>query len=90
LEKREIGKRKIFWPAYSPDLNPIKHVWTLIKDYLQEWYPSEKDSLSYDKLRQAVKEAWDSISSEQLNDLIDIMHQRCIDVIKAKGQHTKW
>jgi transposase len=34
LEEREIGKRRIFWPAYFPDLNPIKHVWTLIKDYL--------------------------------------------------------
>jgi hypothetical protein len=33
--------------------------------------------------------AWDSVSSEQLNDLIDTMHQRCIDVIKAKGQQTK-
>jgi hypothetical protein len=62
----------------------------LVKDYLQEWYPSEKGSLSYAKLRQAVQEAWDSISSEQLSDLIDTMRQRCIDVLDARGMHTKW
>jgi hypothetical protein len=61
-----------------------------MKDYLQKWYPSEKGSLSYAKLRQAVQKTWDSISSEQLSDLIDTMHQRCIDVLDAQERHTKW
>jgi hypothetical protein len=46
--------------------------------------------MSYDMLRKAVKEAWDSISAYQLSELIDTMHQRCQDVINAEGNHTKW
>jgi len=62
-----------------------------MKDYIQEQYPQyERGRMSYNMLRKAVKEAWDSISVEQLKELIDSMHQRCQDVIDAEGMHTKW
>ena len=34
LESR--GIRLIFWPAFSPDLNPIENVWNKMKNYLLE------------------------------------------------------
>ena len=34
-----IGSTPIFWPANSPDLNPIETIWDQIKDYIQEHYP---------------------------------------------------
>jgi hypothetical protein len=37
-----------------------------------------------------VKEAWDSITSDQLLDLLKTMSQRYEDVIAAEGGHTKW
>ena len=44
----------------------------------------------YDELRKVVREAWDAITVEQLNELIDLMYTRCQDVIDAHGGHTKW
>ncbi len=60
LDRRDV--KKIFWPFYSSDLNPIEHVWDLIKDWIQEQYPKyEKGKISYKLLRKIVQEAWDSI-----------------------------
>ena len=55
-----IGVTPIFWPANSPDLNPIETLWDLMKDYLQE--RSSEVPRSYKRLREAVQEAWESIT----------------------------
>lgn len=59
-----------------------------MKDYIEDKYGDVQ--LSYDRLRVAVREAWDSITEEQLSDLVDSMSERCQDVINADGLHTKW
>ena len=62
-----------------------------MKDWIQEQYPEyEKGKISYKLLRKMVQEAWDSISVDQLTELIDSMHQRCQDVLDAHGDHIKW
>jgi hypothetical protein len=87
-EMARWGIRPIYWPANSLDLNPIETVWDWIKDYV------EKKDLNihrnYRRLREAVIEAWESITNEQIRELIATMLQRCQDVINAQGGHTKW
>ena len=78
----------MFWPANSPDLNPIEAVWDLMKDYIQAHYPQVHSS--YIQLRRVIQEAWDSITIEQIREIIRTMEIRCIDVILADGGHTKW
>jgi transposase len=29
----------IDWPSYSPDLNPIKHLWAQLKQWINDNYP---------------------------------------------------
>jgi hypothetical protein len=36
---RERGIIVIDWPPYSPDLNPIEHIWWVLKKMLTEDYP---------------------------------------------------
>ena len=75
------------WPAQSPDLNPIEHLWTHLKDQLK----------TYDKPAKGVHELWDrldaewnKIPAERCQRLIESMPRRLQAVIKAKGGHTKY
>ena len=88
--RKELGLRgisMIFWPPFSPDLNPIETVWDIMKDYIQDYYEKK---LSYDKLRIAVKTAWDMITEDKLAELLSTMHKRCEAVIAANRMHTKY
>ena len=59
-----------------------------MKDYIKRVYGDKEHS--YDNLRIYVKEAWEQITEEQLNSLIDSMRERCLAVIDAEGGFTKF
>jgi len=86
---KAAGVTKIFWPAYSPDLNLIKSLWDVIKNWIADNYVI-KDLKNYKVLRKAVTKAWASIGKAQLDDLINSMHDRCEAVIAADGKQTKY
>ncbi len=46
-----------------------------MKNFIKDKYPEE--DCSYDQLRQAVKEAWESIIEDQLRSILDTINQRC-------------
>jgi transposase len=82
-------------PPYSPDLNPIKHLWRLLKEKIQELYP-DLESLTgpaeakIEALETAIKEAWLAIPQEYSDAVVNSMQRRCKAVIKAKGWQTKY
>ena len=45
-----------------------------MKDYIESVFP---EHMTYAQLKIAVQETWDSITINQLNELIDSMHDRC-------------
>ncbi len=59
-----------------------------MKDWIQDRYGEGR--LSYDRLQQAVREAWETISQDQLEELNDSMHDRCQAVNDANEMYTKY
>ncbi|KAH9204799.1 hypothetical protein DL95DRAFT_494496 [Leptodontidium sp. 2 PMI_412] len=82
------GVVPIFHCPFSPDLSPIEALWDRMKDILAALHPEVHRSSR--RLCATVKEAWDSITDTEVRDLVHTMHQRCLDVIKARGAYTKW
>jgi transposase len=78
----------IFWPPFSPDLNPIEKIWDRLKEIIEKNDPEIHKN--YNRLRAAVIEAWETITDEEIRDIIRQMRDRCQAVIDANGMYTKW
>lgn len=73
------------WPAQSPDLNPIEHLW----DELGCRVGKKKHSNKRELLR-SLNDEWTNIPQERITRLIESMPRRCAAVIAAKGMATKY
>jgi len=84
----------IEWPPYSPDLNPIEHIWHWMKRIVLERHPelSEMGNTqdAYKALGEALIEAWDELDISLFAALGDSMPKRVKAVIDAEGWHTKY
>ena len=60
------------WPSQSPDLNPIEHLWEIMKKKRLEKRPCK----NMDELKEAIFETWESITSRK-SDVIDAKTLHC-------------
>jgi transposase len=81
----ESGITTMIFPPCSPDLNPIEHLWSIVKRNLQGTV-----SRSRQELVDKVKRTWTEISIDQCRRLVESMPRRCMEVIKNKGGHTSY
>ena len=81
-------------PAYSPDLNPIEHLWAQLKQWINDHHPElinmGKSEEDYQRLFRAIYEGWDAIGEEAMANLIKSMDNRVNAVIAAKGWYTRF
>jgi hypothetical protein len=75
------------WPAQSPDINPIEHLWEHLKRQLQQYDTPPK---GVHELWDWVVKEWNAIPPEVCQNLIESMPRRIQAVIKANGGHTKY
>jgi hypothetical protein len=59
---RSHGITPITWPLYSPDLNPIKHLWWHLKKRMHKFYPQYNNFSTaqeeWDGFCEALKQCW--------------------------------
>ena len=73
------------WPSQSPDLNPIEHMWAIVKKDIRRFKPSNLGEL-FDMIRNS----WQGISHETCAKMVDTMPKRCRAVIKSFGYPTRY
>jgi hypothetical protein len=83
------------WPPYSPDLNPIEHIWWLLKTRVYDMFPdvmADKSESEYarQRLESCLQAAWDTLDKELFDNLGASMPSRIEACIAAKGWHTKY
>ena len=84
----------IEWPPHSPDLNPIENLWSMLKRLVYEKHP-EIDRLRANdediyKLKCALVEAWNALSQEYLDALVELMDDRVEIVYQAHGWWSRY
>ena len=82
---RSWGLKVMDWPSMSPDLNPIEHLWGIIKRKVEVHKIS-----NICQLRDVVMEEWKSIPVATCEALVNSMPRRVKAVLDNDGGHTKY
>ena len=82
---RTVQITALKWPAYSPDLNPIEHLWDILKRRIRLQQPPPR---TLQDLRQALHHIWDQFTVHDIRPFIESMPGWCQAVIRARGGHT--
>lgn len=84
---KQRGVNVLDWPAQSPDMNPIEHLWNHLENRLAARPQRPKNAR---ELEAALREEWGKIDSTYTKKLVDSMPRRIQALISAKGLHTKY
>lgn len=86
LYLRRTNVQVLEWPPNSPDLNPIEHLWGILK----KRYANMRKKMSVPFNFTTVEKEWNSIPESVVRDLIESMPRRLAATIRAKGGNTKY
>ena len=83
----EIGVEELDWPAQSPDLNPIEHLWDELERLLRA-RPNRLTSVL--DLTNALVAEWKQVPAVKFQHLMESLPRRVEAVIAVKGGPTPY
>ena len=81
------GIETLPWPAKSPDLNPIEHVWDRMGREIQA---REQRPANLRQLEDSLVDVWNDIPQDYLDTLADSIRRRIGAVLESKGGPTRY
>ncbi|GFW85493.1 transposable element Tcb2 transposase [Trichonephila clavipes] len=85
LESEDI--ERMDWPARSPDLNPIEHVW----DFLDRRLATRTlPPVTIRELQLALQDEWAAMPQQLIDTLILSMGRRCETCLAVRGDHIPY
>ncbi len=85
--KTSHSLRFLPWPAHSPDLNPIEHLWDHLDRAVRKLSPPPRTK---NELWEALLSEWQNIPLRNLRSLISSMPRRVHAVTKVSGYTTHY
>ncbi len=82
---KKLRVKVMDWPNISPDLNPIEHLWGILK-----WKVEEFKVSNIQQLRDVVMEEWKRTPVATCEALVNSMPKRVKEVLENNGGHTKY
>lgn len=83
----EAGIQVLPWPANSPDLNPIEHMWDLLKRSVRS---TNQPVYNETQLINVLKSSWEQIPQETVVHLVESVPSRLQECIRKRGGHTRY
>lgn len=73
------------WPSNSPDLNPMENVWNLLKVKV-----NRVENKTIIELIKCIEDKWNEIDKETINNIIESMPNRIIEIIQNNGDYIHY
>jgi hypothetical protein len=83
LTTQYLKEKKIYsydHPPKSPDLNPVEHCWSMMKNYIKK---CEVKNIPH--LKSLIDEAWNKVDLECMANMIKHLYKVILQVIEDKG-----
>ncbi len=82
---KKIRVKMMDWPSMSPDLNPIEHLWGILK-----WKVEERKVTNIHQICDVDMEEWKRTLVATCEALVNSMPKRVKAVLENNGGHTKY
>jgi hypothetical protein len=80
--REEHAIRRMEWPPYSPDLNPIENMWSVLKRNVRR-----RNCTTISSFSRTIEVEWRKFSRCFSSRLVDSMKVRVQTLIDVKGDH---
>lgn len=85
LQRQQVVRMD--WPARSPDLAPIEHLWDILGRRVRDNHPTPVDGA---QLFQLLQQEWMAIPQQVLQNHVHSMQTRIGECLAARGGHTRY